>query len=461
MKDGLIFENDELIYYKDGYPEHAGVVKIDGDIYYIGSKGRAVKGKYVVHSEMTNDILKRGTYTFGEDYKLVKGSYIAPKKSKSKSNRKSGKKLKKPPMPAIIVTGVLLISLVVVLLVDNAGKTTPTVPRPTGGTQTSAGITLPTFDEEVLLCSSAAKQLYDGEVSLSSAIKTGDPYRAFSFDYIIGDRHGILLISESPEMTNAREFVMEPNSRSLTIDNLKTATTYYYKVTVDGTDYPGSFRTAASTRFVKIPGVLNLRDIGGYTNQDGKTVAQGLLIRGVEIDGLEAANYFVPNSAIEQVQKTFGFVYEMDLRRSSVYNGNYLSRLGKDVGHKFYNAPQYSQVFNSTFTPTLRDIFADLATPENYPMYLHCTWGRDRTGTIIFLLQGILNMSEEDMLREFQLTGFVDNGITEEDGIQAVIDGLQSYEGDTIQEKIVTYLTTVVGVTEGEIQTIRDIFLSE
>lgn len=460
MKDGLIFENGELIYYKDGYPEHAGVVKIDGNIYYIGSKGRAVKGKYVVHSEMTNDILKRGTYTFGEDYKLVKGSYVAPKKRKSKSSRRSGKKLKKPPMPALIIAGVLVVSLVALLIVDKTGRR-PSVPMPTGSTQISTDISLPTFDEEVLLCSSAAKQLYDGEVSLSSAIKTGDPYRAFSFDYIIGDRYGILLLSESPELVDAREFVMEPNSRSLTIDNLKTATTYYYKVTIDGKEYPGSFRTAASTRFVSVPGVVNLRDIGGYTNQDGKTVAQGLLIRGVEIDGLEAANYFVPNGAIEQVQKTFGFVYEMDLRRSSVYNGNYLSRLGKDVGHKFYNGPQYSQVFNSTFTPALRDIFADLATPENYPMYMHCTWGRDRTGTIIFLLQGILNMSEEDMLREFQLTGFVDNGITGETGIQAVIDGMQSYEGDTLQEKIVTYLTTVVGVTEGEIQTIRDIFLSE
>lgn len=321
------------------------------------------------------------------------------------------------------------------------------------------GVALPRFEQEVLLCSEEAKQVYDGQLEIGSAVATGSPYRSFVFEYQLANASGTLRLSETDSFADAMEYNLDQSKTSVIIDNLKTGATYHYQVEVSGKQYTGTFKTAESNRFISVPGVENLRDIGGYKTLDGKTVKQGLLIRGCELDGIKNEDYFLADEDIAAVQENFGFVYDLDLRSPEIIEGDYQSRLGAEVGHKFYDAPTYAQIFRPEYLDSLRQIFADLADPEKYPMYLHCTWGRDRTGTVVLLLQGLLNVSEEDLMHEYRQTGYVTPAVATNNKMDTVLMQLGGYEGDTLQEKIINYLTTTVGVTQEEIASIQSIFL--
>lgn len=321
----------------------------------------------------------------------------------------------------------------------------------------SEKVILPVFEEDVLLCSSTAKMEYDKEISIETACQSGDPYRPFLFEYRLRDQSGKFILDESPDFTAPREYIMPASETHITVDNLKVNTTYYYKVIVEGQEYPGSFHTARSTRYVTIPGLFNTRDIGGYTTLDGKTIKQGLLIRGIELDGLEEPTYYIPQDELENVQKEFGFAFDMDLRGSGVYYGEYVSRLG--IPHQFFGAPQYGQIFAASYQESLRQIFAALADPNKYPMYMHCTYGTDRTGTIVFLLQGVLNVSQEDMVLEYCRTSYAAGYALNGRKMDVIINMMSRYSGDTLQEQIVTYLTEVIGVTPQQIASIRNIYL--
>jgi hypothetical protein len=65
------------------------------------------------------------------------------------------------------------------------------------------------------------------------------------------------------------------------------------------------------------------------------------------------------------------------------------------------------------------------------------------------------------MLTEFELTGFFIKAYINGEEIKAINTGLQGIPGWTINEKIENFLIDSIGITEEQIESIREIFLEQ
>ena len=276
--------------------------------------------------------------------------------------------------------------------------------------------------------------------------------------------HLRLAVSRNADFSAAKEYDLDPDGTSVALYHLETGRTYYYRLTLavsigEGTttlNTTGEFSTAISPRILTIENIPNVRDIGGWMTDSGVRISQGLLYRGSELDGAVAASYRLTDAGRDVLLTDLGIRFDMDLRSESV-NPVPTDALGRFVTHRYYGISMYSGIFEDGETEKLRAIFSDLADKQNYPMYMHCTYGRDRTGTVCYLLEALLGVSEEDLRREYELSAFTDSYVDSENFAVFLAD-LRRMEGNTMKDKVEGYLLSI-GVTAEEIASIRAIFL--
>jgi protein-tyrosine phosphatase len=339
---------------------------------------------------------------------------------------------------------------------------------------------LPHFEGDIPLIKEAALQYLNrdpGEDAMSAMkrinttmerLDVGLPVR-LSFD-VSGLPTGCsvvsatLEVSEHQNLSNPTVYHVAPGQNAVNVPHLKTNTQYYYLFSCtlsDGTvtSAGSSFRTADTPRILSIDGIANVRDIGGWKTVDGKTIRQGLLYRGTELDGAVEEKYTLTDTGRHDMLAVLGIRTDMDLR-ARTDNAFGSDALGTGVRHIYYGdygAPCYVDIFGRGYMKLMAQIFADLAVEGNYPVYLHCTYGMDRTGTVCYLLEALLGLSEPDLQAEYELSVLY-SGYVGTEYLLPFVEEMKKLPGDTMQQKAEGYLLSA-GVTAEQIAEIRRIFL--
>ncbi|MBO4583884.1 MAG: tyrosine-protein phosphatase [Clostridia bacterium] len=270
-----------------------------------------------------------------------------------------------------------------------------------------------------------------------------------------------VLLADNPELTGAKTYtVTEP---TLSIQNLFVNTDYYWAVEVNGArSETGTFHTADTIRTLWIEGVSNTRDLGGWKTADGQyRVKYDVAFRGAKFDDITPAG--------KQAILDLGLKTDVDLRGHNEGVDEPLASIG--VNHIFgstygcamYNGTDSTSIerFGSNHVKGTINALRAYANPANYPAYFHCSYGRDRTGTLGLLLLGLLGVSKVDIQKDYEMTFLSEWGggglsaVGHTDILNRTISWLQNrYKCSTLQENVEQYVLEA-GLTAEEVASIR------
>ncbi len=189
-------------------------------------------------------------------------------------------------------------------------------------------------------------------------------------------------------------------------------------------------------RILPVPGMYNLRDIGGYRTSDGMRIKWGQVYRSDYLHNLEPSGYtFVknlglnsiidfrgaievkdtPDPVIDPAIHTFNFDPNAETaaiagRAQNLDTGKDMKERAKEALAKgetgndqmirqqesFVGSPASLEAFSNTIKVT--------AQSKYLPSLQHCRGGKDRTGFGFMVLEGILSVPSELLVYDYMLT---------------------------------------------------------
>lgn len=236
--------------------------------------------------------------------------------------------------------------------------------------------------------------------------------------------------------------------------------TYFYNNVIGS----GTVTTEGPVRMINLETMRNVRDLGGWTTIDGRTIKYGKLIRGSELNGMHVAS-----AADIRHLKILGVEAELDLRADyedahgvSAFGFKSARQAGSDEQATYLYTSDSGQLpahltqymYLQRWRQEFNFIVANLRASRT--IYFHCRWGADRTGYLSLLLEGLLGVPYDGLIKDYELTSFASLNKKKE-MIDPVIEIVLTHKGETLQEKFEDFWVKRVGVKQTDV----DYFINE
>lgn len=249
--------------------------------------------------------------------------------------------------------------------------------------------------------------------------------------------------------------------------NLIPGRTYQYKfVDNDGNEIEsGKLKPEGTMRMIRLENGANIRDIGGWKTLSGKSLKYGKIIRGAELDG--GWSIHITDEEKQELRR-IGIGAELDLRNANnLIDGLPMpcSVLGEDAAFLHLPMvdneqmlPNYPKEFFEAFNFILNNMRNDVAT------YIHCTYGADRCGTLIALIESLCEVELQNIYKDYELSSFSSfvSGVRYYYIInRRIVRMLDIPTPDLYYTYVMDYLTNEVGLTEDMITEFRDLLIDK
>lgn len=270
-------------------------------------------------------------------------------------------------------------------------------------------------------------------------------------------------------------FTEKTHKTSLEIDNLEIACDYKWRVKgmVGGTPLraEGTFRTEdLAPRLIHLSRIHNMRDLGGRVGLGGRRVRQGRVYRSAGLNdnarkskskgGMVPGKERLTDASRAYAKGTLGIRTDLDLRSDRECFGMTGSPLGPEVKWIKISSSAYSGMAKDPGKSAFAQVFRVFLDEKNYPIDFHCIAGADRTGSLAFILNGLLGVDEEELWRDWEVTAFQKEKLDfgHRTRFSKLVKVFDAFPGANINEKIVAYVKSA-GFADADIEKFRAIML--